>query len=71
MNPLYLIGFFLALLTAQHFFFMHQIHKLLDKLMARDYGSYVRANKPPQLRVQAPTEPVEDVNALPKLEHFM
>lgn len=55
-----------AVIVAQHLFFSHEIHKLIDKLMSRDFADYKRAASPPE-PVKPPTPdygPPEDLSTL-------
>lgn len=56
----------LVLLVAQHFFFLRQIQKLVDKLMSRDFHDYQRSIEKPEIkpRVQLPIDPPEDLGSL-------
>lgn len=54
-----------ALLAVQQVFYLHQIQKLVDKLMSRSYTDYTAAKTPPkEIRVQVPAEPPEDLRIL-------
>ncbi len=63
---LFVVIFFLsALLLIQHFFFLRQIQKLIDKLMSRDFSEYNAANKKViEKTIKIPSEPAEDLRTL-------
>ena len=48
----------------QQIFFTKQIQRLVDKLMSRDFTTYVQATKPPPPRVMLPIGEPEDLSAL-------
>ena len=55
----------ICIVALQQFFFMHEIHKLVDKVMSRSYTEYVQAKTPierPQIRLD--TEPADDLRTL-------
>lgn len=55
-------------IIALHFFYSREIHKLLDKLMSRDYRDYHSVSAAPKepngIKVQLPTEVPEDLRSL-------
>lgn len=55
-------------IIALHFFYSRQIHKLLDKLMSRDYRDYHSVSAAPKkdngIKVQLPNEVPEDLRSL-------
>lgn len=54
----------LGFIALQQFFFLHQINKLIDKVMSRSYTEYIKAKEPPQKPVRIETEPIEDLRTL-------
>jgi hypothetical protein len=56
----------LGLLVYQQVYYSRQIHKLIDKLMSRNYHEYKQAERPPEpFKVKlAPEETPEDMGAL-------
>jgi hypothetical protein len=63
---LVLCAVLIAVIIAQHFFYMREINKLINKLMSRDYFDYSRAEKPlaEQPKKDAPPELPEDLSIL-------
>ncbi len=65
-----LIGFLSLLLIAQQAFFLFNIHRLINKVMSKNFAEYSTVlNKPerPQFQVQLPNDEDEfnnDLNAL-------
>lgn len=54
-----------GIIIYQQFFFMWQIHRLLDKSMSSSFAEYAKVKKGPEkLKIQLDQEPVEDLNAL-------
>lgn len=55
-----------VIVVAQQLFFMRQINGLVNKIMAGDYHSYVRTEKPQatQTRIPVPQDPPEDLRIL-------
>lgn len=56
-------------IIALHFFYSREIHKLLDKLMSRDYQNYHTTVAPPKKEARAP-EPFEVPEDLRVLQGF-
>jgi len=63
-TEIWCIGFLVALVAWQQFFFSQQIQKLIDKLMSRSFTEYQRAQEPLPPRVQAVPDIPEDLRAL-------
>ena len=55
-----------GLLGVQQAFYMWQIQKLVDKLMAKSYTEYTSDKKkgPKEIKVPLPAEPPEDLRSL-------
>lgn len=55
----------LGVIVVTHWFYSRQIHKLLDKLMSRDYQTYHATVAPPKKEtIRIPTEVPEDLRVL-------
>jgi hypothetical protein len=64
-----LVSVLLVFIALQQFFFLHQINKLVDKVMSRSYTEYVKAKEPTQRpSIQIPTEPLEDLRTLQEFQ---
>lgn len=68
MSPTFVIGviiFLGVIIVFQQVYFMRQIQKLLDKLMAGNYQGYVAATRPlPQRVAKLDDLPSEDLSVL-------
>ncbi len=62
----FIIGALILLLFLQQLHWAKTTQKLIDKLMSRDYGSYVHATQPPVKReaINVVEEPAEDLGTL-------
>jgi len=70
MSEQFLIGILIGLLVVQQFFYLMQIHKLLNKLMSRNYFDYEKSKPQDVIKVKMPTaqEPLEDFGVLKGFE---
>jgi hypothetical protein len=51
-----LFAVLVAVIIFQHIFYSWQIHKLVNKLMSRNYFEYEQSLKPQDVRIKLPTE---------------
>ncbi len=68
----YLIFLLSSLVVFQHIFWTHQTHKLMDKLMCRNYFEYQQASQaftPKPVTAREP-DPEEDLDALAGMGGF-
>jgi len=70
MSEQFLIGILIGLLVVQQFFYLMQIHKLLNKLMSRNYFDYEKSKPQDVIKVKMPAaqEPLEDFGVLKGFE---